>query len=684
MDGRQIIIDPGTRKLIRSRRTMKPSAYASGTMTSIDELSVFIVFVRIEDRAGLRDLLNLRVSGTNNVEHTRSFLRHCNQINYRRCGSAADAEQPVRRSDERGMVGMLRRDLQATQRVYRKQIAYPRNFKELYSTAGSGHLDINKIIDRVRRRDSTVSIVGSMLKSGAELNEHFAAVCPNHVQFSQKGVASHLCSSQWRNAANSSIYKHEHYLPHQLEVLACAIRRDLQKEKSTPWSPESSVPVEDKDNVWVRRGSAASALAQLLRRISPLTDICPSESRRATSCHYNSSHPVWHAIYECLQDIHGDSSPFLLQPFHELSNGSWPRLTSAHPTIQFVLKMFYRVEVGALGGPVQSANIVVDVSLQETATHTILRACEVRAVSNEATFAEQLTGNWSLPVKVIKAVQDKSPRLNALANTRIIGPGTMDLPSGYRRQLPLVNNCTAYVDSPTTLAALCERFKLNHLPVDIRCRLLEEASSYSTGSLRIRQHRHGSYVIRVQTGSSCRKALPLHWLPYKGELAPGSLLVGSGPLVAIGREVFSVDSLFTLPLAFHHFPVLSLLDTARKLLAIISATTLATQRTRPERFLLRLTITARFDHVCKQVLLWQLTFTQGAAVAERLARPPPTKANRAQSPARSPDSCKWESCRTMPVGRRVFSGISRFPRPFIPAPLHIHFNRPHRLSRPRC
>ncbi|KAJ8883148.1 hypothetical protein PR048_014988 [Dryococelus australis] len=75
------------------------------------------------------------------------------------------------------------------------------------------------------------------------------------------------------------------------------------------------------------------------------------ESRRVTSCGYNSSHPVWHALYECLQDIHGDSSPFLLQPFHELSNGFWPHLTSPHPAIQFVPKMFYRVEVGALGGP---------------------------------------------------------------------------------------------------------------------------------------------------------------------------------------------------------------------------------------------------------------------------------------------------------------------------------------------
>ncbi|KAJ8897441.1 hypothetical protein PR048_002787 [Dryococelus australis] len=63
----------------------------------------------------------------------------------------------------------------------------------------------------------------------------------------------------------------------------------------------------------------------------------------------------------------------------------------------------------------------------------------------------------------------------------------------------------------------------------------------------------------------------------------------------------------------------------------------------------------------------------------RLARSPPTKANRAQSSAGSPDFRKWESCRTMPlVGG--FLAISHFPRPFIPAPHHIHFNHPHRLK----
>ncbi|KAJ8890269.1 hypothetical protein PR048_009777 [Dryococelus australis] len=94
--------------------------------------------------------------------------------------------------------------------------------------------------------------------------------------------------------------------------------------------------------------------------------VTPFESRRATSCGYNSSHPVWHVLYECLQNIHGDSLPLLLQSFHELSNGFWPRLTSPHPAIQFVPQIIYRVEVGALVGPVQSANIVVGVPLHSS------------------------------------------------------------------------------------------------------------------------------------------------------------------------------------------------------------------------------------------------------------------------------------------------------------------------------
>ncbi|KAJ8872264.1 hypothetical protein PR048_025866 [Dryococelus australis] len=80
---------------------------------------------------------------------------------------------------------------------------------------------------------------------------------------------------------------------------------------------------------------------------------------------------------------------------------------------------------------------------------------------------------------------------------------------------------------------------------------------------------------------------------------------------------------------------------------------------------------------CKQLL-------EGATVAERLARSPLTKVIRVQSP---PGHSGFLHVGIVPddaVGRRVFSGISRFPRLFILALFHSHLNHPHRLSRPRC
>ncbi|KAJ8878416.1 hypothetical protein PR048_018994 [Dryococelus australis] len=58
-------------------------------------------------------------------------------------------------------------------------------------------------------------------------------------------------------------------------------------------------------------------------------------------------------------------------------------------------------------------------------------------------------------------------------------------------------------------------------------------------------------------------------------------------------------------------------------------------------------------------------------VAERLSRSPPTKANRVRYPAGSLRI--FASVGTVPddaLGGRAFSGFSRLPRPFIPAPLH--------------
>ncbi|KAJ8870487.1 hypothetical protein PR048_029510 [Dryococelus australis] len=64
---------------------------------------------------------------------------------------------------------------------------------------------------------------------------------------------------------------------------------------------------------------------------------------------------------------------------------------------------------------------------------------------------------------------------------------------------------------------------------------------------------------------------------------------------------------------------------------------------------------------------------EGVAATEWLDCSPTTMANRVQSLA-GPflDFRKWESYRTMPLVGGFFSGISRFPRPFIPALLHSH------------
>ncbi|KAJ8891248.1 hypothetical protein PR048_010764 [Dryococelus australis] len=52
---------------------------------------------------------------------------------------------------------------------------------------------------------------------------------------------------------------------------------------------------------------------------------------------------------------------------------------------------------------------------------------------------------------------------------------------------------------------------------------------------------------------------------------------------------------------------------------------------------------------CLHVTNRRITILHGATVAERLARSPPTKAHRAQSPSGSPDLRKGESCWTMPL-----------------------------------
>ncbi|KAJ8887633.1 hypothetical protein PR048_013851 [Dryococelus australis] len=72
----------------------------------------------------------------------------------------------------------------------------------------------------------------------------------------------------------------------------------------------------------------------------------------------------------------------------------------------------------------------------------------------------------------------------------------------------------------------------------------------------------------------------------------------------------------------------------------------------------------QFAHLCCSSMLYvAISTVMGATVAELLARLPPTKTNRVQSPAGSPDFRKWESCRTMPL----VGGFSRV-SPVYPAP----------------
>ncbi|KAJ8881158.1 hypothetical protein PR048_017631 [Dryococelus australis] len=75
------------------------------------------------------------------------------------------------------------------------------------------------------------------------------------------------------------------------------------------------------------------------------------------------------------------------------------------------------------------------------------------------------------------------------------------------------------------------------------------------------------------------------------------------------------------------------------------------------------------------------TEARGATVAERLAFSLLNKVIRVQSPAGPlADFRMWGIVPDDTVGRWVFSGVSRFPRPFIPEPLHAHLNNPHRLT----
>ncbi|KAJ8871351.1 hypothetical protein PR048_027668 [Dryococelus australis] len=279
------------------------------------------------------------------------------------------------------------------------------------------------------------------------------------------------------------------------------------------------------------------------------------KSRRAASCRYNSTHPVWHALYECLQDIHGDSSPFLLQPFHELSNGFCPRLTSPHPPIQFVPNMLYRVDVGALGGPVQSANIVVGVSLYSSPWNmepgiVILDVTRVHSVKTPQCWGHFTIQNVTIGL-CVNATTDKhqrsyaegrhvcSPVLTASysgCNEGPVAPSWFETLSEIVSRIDTENCCTIRVQSWTG-----DRDKVHFEPL----KLAIDESEIQIHEISLVQHFYigrknkldcgselgsfdlGSGAMLVQPGLS-RCGVASH-VERREQFAPGSMRRALGP-----------------------------------------------------------------------------------------------------------------------------------------------------------
>ncbi|KAJ8871056.1 hypothetical protein PR048_027360 [Dryococelus australis] len=359
------------------------------------------------------------------------------------------------------------------------------------------------------------------------------------------------------------------------------------------------------------------------------------------------------------KDIHGDSSPFLLQPFHELSNGFWPRLTSPHPGFQFIPKMLNRVEVGALGGPVQSANIVVGVPLP-----LIHGTWHCHPGSNTGPFRKNATMLGAFAGVIGKDTISSTSRQQCCCPNQILHhqpPFLVDprLDGHYRstpfsltlgaamaerltcspptkanwdhssaRSLPDFRKWKSYWTMPLVggfslgspiftspfISVLLQTYLNNpHRLSRPRSFNFNKEFSYLTGPLRIRQHRHGSYVIRVQTVNTFQKVIQT---TKTGERR-GSTLSASSLRWAQRLSVGSVHS------------------TASILAVVVDEDE---EEGRPHN--------KASTHM----------------PANWLDYSPPYWF---RFPERSPpDSRTWESCRDDAAGRRVFSGISRFPRPF--------------------
>ncbi|KAJ8871039.1 hypothetical protein PR048_027343 [Dryococelus australis] len=386
-----------------------------------------------------------------------------------------------------------------------------------------------------------------------------------------------------------------------------------------------------------------------------------------------------------LATLMADSSPFLLQPVHELSNGFWPSLTSPHQAIQYVPKMFYRVEVGALSRPVQSANIVVGIPL-----HSLLWRPDAAGdvedgrKSRDISLAVELSillldcgdgrtlnvREWRRPRSLLWRpdaagdVEDgrKSRDISLAVELSILlldcGDGRTLNVREWRR--PRTRVCppfliTAEAQSGGSPGPLPPR--RSH----VKCRRKEKLTLYP------------SHTPSKQSRPDIRMGVRLE------ENSDDEFSHASNTNDIFTHMQFSEEDICEAP-EFSEVVdiIISKACAKKKITSGPAKSSLHSTPWKEEVFKLSESVTFTGQNsLPEDVLILDTPY-------QRLSWSPPTKANRARSPVGSPDFRKWESYRTMTLvggfsrGSPITPALSSRRRSIF-ASFHLH-----RLSRPRC
>ncbi|KAJ8866480.1 hypothetical protein PR048_032323 [Dryococelus australis] len=397
----------------------------------------------------------------------------------------------------------------------------------------------------------------------------------------------------------------------------------------------------------------------------PVYNVCsvvvtPLESRRATSCGYDSSHPVWHALYECLQDIHGDSSPFLLQ---ELSNGFWSGLwagqsnrrtfLSAHHCIVALETRRLALSSWKCGAESTSPDV------------RILRPGPATGGTSECVFAIGFTHADKWP---------KRPRVGC-------GVGVSARPAALFMLCP-----------PSDLGRTVAMLILLISPLLECSSHTADMASGHNALLILPALQPVVPTIHFRTWESCRTMPLVGGFSRESPVSPciPALLHThlTSPLPTLRTRSLQFITAAACPPRTPSSFILAILDdpvnTAR--LARRSDEALGVRvsvaRIAPSLLDLGRGVPSHSGLRIAPVPLAILISPILKAGDWRLACSPPTKAIRVQHNPR-PVHSGFSHVGIVPddaVGRRDFSGISSFPSPFIPALLHARLNHLHRLS----